>query len=170
MYTSLCLNWNPLTRSSQPPLSFHQLIRWFRNINLMSIGYAYQPHLRTRLTQGGRPFPWKPQAFDGQDSHLSFRYSHRHTHCLALQQFFRSTFNALSTLPYQLVEPIPQFRYYALAPIHFRRRIIRLVSYYALFKGWLLLSQPPSCLNNSTSFPTQHRFRDLNWRSGLFPF
>ena len=57
-----------------------------------------------------------------------------------------------------------------LAPIHFRRRIIRLVSYYALFKGWLLLSQPPSCLNNSTSFPTQHKFRDLNWRSGLFPF
>ena len=57
-----------------------------------------------------------------------------------------------------------------LAPLHFRRRIIRLVSYYALFKGWLLLSQPPSCLDDSTSFPTQHEFRDLNWRSGLFPF
>jgi len=32
--------------------------------------------------------------------------------------------------------------------------LIRLVSYYAFFKGWLLLSQPPSCLGQSTSFPT----------------
>jgi hypothetical protein len=41
-----------------------------------------------------------------------------------------------------------------LAPVHFRRRVTRLVSYYALFKGWLLLSQPPSCLCISTSFAT----------------
>ena len=32
-----------------------------------------------------------------------------------------------------------------LAPVHLRRSVTRLVSYYALFKGWLLLSQPPSC-------------------------
>ena len=41
-----------------------------------------------------------------------------------------------------------------LAPLHFRRKVSGLVSYYALFKGWLLLSQPPRCLRNSTSFPT----------------
>ena len=41
-----------------------------------------------------------------------------------------------------------------LAPVHLRRSVTRLVSYYALFKGWLLLSQPPSCFYNSTSFPT----------------
>ena len=41
-----------------------------------------------------------------------------------------------------------------LAPLNFRRVVVRLVSYYALFKGWLLLSQPPSCLDNNTSFPT----------------
>ena len=41
-----------------------------------------------------------------------------------------------------------------LAPVHLRRSVTRLVSYYALFKGWLLLSQPPSCFDNSTSFPT----------------
>ena len=40
------------------------------------------------------------------------------------------------------------------SPGHFRRRTSRLVSYYALFKGWLLLSQPPSCLDISTSFST----------------
>ena len=55
------------------------------------------------------------------------------------------------------------------APLHFRRSVTRPVSYYALFKGWLLLSQPPGCLRDATSFPTQPRFRDLSGRSGLFP-
>ena len=41
-----------------------------------------------------------------------------------------------------------------LAPVNFRRGIIRPVSYYAFFKGLLLLSQPPGCINNSTSFST----------------
>ena len=41
-----------------------------------------------------------------------------------------------------------------LAPVHFRRRVTRLVSCYALFEGWLLLSQPPSCLCIPTSFST----------------
>ena len=45
------------------------------------------------------------------------------------------------------------------------------MSCYAIFKGWLLLSQPPHCRRISTSSScTEHRFRDLNWRSGLFPF
>ena len=30
-----------------------------------------------------------------------------------------------------------------LAPLHFRRNVIRPVSYYAFFKRWLLLSQRP---------------------------
>ena len=30
----------------------------------------------------------------------------------------------------------------------------RPVSYYAFFKGWLLLSQPPGCHGLPTSFPT----------------
>ena len=41
-----------------------------------------------------------------------------------------------------------------LAPLHCPRRITRPVSYYALFQGWLLLSQPPGCLCNPTSFST----------------
>ena len=32
----------------------------FRNINRMSIAYAFQPQLRTRLTLGGLTFPRKP--------------------------------------------------------------------------------------------------------------
>src|SRR3569832_2468712 len=41
-----------------------------------------------------------------------------------------------------------------LAPLHLPRRTTRLVSYYAFFKGWLLLSQLPSCLCLPTSFST----------------
>ena len=57
-----------------------------------------------------------------------------------------------------------------LAPLHFRRRVIRPVSYYAFFKRWLLLSQRPGCLNGSTTFTTEHGFGDLSCWSGLFPF
>ncbi len=56
-----------------------------------------------------------------------------------------------------------------LSPEYLWRSVIRPVSYYALFKWWLLLSQHPGCLNNATSFSTQQRLRDLSWRSGLFP-
>ena len=41
-----------------------------------------------------------------------------------------------------------------LSPDHFRRHLTRPVSYYALFQGWLLLSQPPGCLGEVTSFTT----------------
>jgi hypothetical protein len=43
---------------------------------------------------------------------------------------------------------------HGLAPVNCRRRVARPVSYYAFFKGWLLLSQPPGCLCNPTSFST----------------
>ena len=33
-------------------------------------------------------------------------------------------------------------------------RHVRPVSYYALFQGWLLLSQPPGCLRAATALPT----------------
>src|SRR5271170_4974162 len=57
------------------------------------------------------------------------------------------------------------------SPVTFSARdgLTRPVSYYAFFKGWLLLSQPPGCLGLPTSFPTEPRLRDLSWRSGLFP-
>ena len=48
----------------------------------------------------------------------------------------------------------PSLRYMILAPLHLPREPTRLVSYYAFFKRWLLLSQPPSCLCLLTSFYT----------------
>ena len=44
------------------------------------------------------------------------------------------------------------------------------MSYYALFQGWLLLSQPPSCLSDRTSFATEHRLGTLAVDLGCFPF
>ena len=41
-----------------------------------------------------------------------------------------------------------------LSPVNYRRECARLVSYYALFKWWLLLSQHPSCHGTDTSFVT----------------
>ena len=54
-----------------------------------------------------------------------------------------------------------------LAPVHLRRSVTRLVSYYALFKGWLLLSQPPSCPH---PFPLSTNFGTLIGDLGLFSF
>ena len=65
----------------------------------MSISYASWPHLRPRLTQGGRTFPWKPWVFDGWDSHPSSRYLHRHSHFYTLQKSFRSSFFAVQNAP-----------------------------------------------------------------------
>ncbi len=44
------------------------------------------------------------------------------------------------------------------------------MSYYALFQGWLLLSQPPSCQCEATSFTTEHRLGTLAVVLGCFPF
>ena len=57
-----------------------------------------------------------------------------------------------------------------LSPVHYRRRPPRPVSYYALLKWWLLLSQHPGCLGKPTSFRTELELRGLNGRSGFFPF
>ena len=43
----------------------------YRNFHLLSIGYAFLPRLRPRLTQGRSALPWKPWIFGREDSHLS---------------------------------------------------------------------------------------------------
>jgi hypothetical protein len=43
---------------------------WCRNIHLLSIGYAFQPHLRPRLPQSRSALLWKPWIFGLEDSHL----------------------------------------------------------------------------------------------------
>jgi hypothetical protein len=45
---------------------------WYRNINLLAIGYAFRPRLRSRLTLSRRTLLRKPWAIGGGDSHPSF--------------------------------------------------------------------------------------------------
>ena len=138
-----------------------------RNIHLMSIDYAFRPRLRSRLTLGGFPFPRNPWAYGVRDSHPLYRYSSSDIHFLTLHEPFRARFNAdrNALLPHLRVRGFGS----TLIPNHSRRRTPRPVSYYALFKWWLLLSQHPGCLRNLTSFSTELSFRGLSWRSGLFP-
>ena len=42
----------------------------YRNLCLLSIGYASLPRLRSRLPQGRSALPWKPWIFGRKDSHL----------------------------------------------------------------------------------------------------
>ena len=51
-----------------------------RNINLLSIDYAFRSHLRCRLTPGGRTCPGKPWDSGDRNSHPVFRYSCPHNH------------------------------------------------------------------------------------------
>ena len=78
--------------------------RWYRNINLLSIDYAFRPRLRFRLTLGGITFPRKPWAYGEEDSHFFYRYSFRHNHFHVVQVSLRSPFNLAWNAPLPLVE------------------------------------------------------------------
>ncbi len=61
--------------SSFPAYAFHacphsSVALWYRNLNLLSIGYASRPRLRPRLPQGRSALPWNPWIFGRKDSHL----------------------------------------------------------------------------------------------------
>ena len=61
--------------SSFPAHAFHvcphiSVILRYRNLNLLSIGYASRPRLRSRLPQGRSALPWNPWIFGRKDSHL----------------------------------------------------------------------------------------------------
>ena len=79
----------------------------------------------------------------------------------------------LSTLSYHVV---PASWHYirgfgtVLSPDHYRRPSSRWVSYYALFKWWLLLSQHPRCHRTRTSLRTEYGLGTLADDLGCSPF
>src|ERR1700757_5408677 len=79
-------------------------------------------------------------------THVSIRTSDTSSKLL------NSPSQAYGTLLYRAYCYAPRASLYRLAPLNLPRRPTRPVSYYAFFKGWLLLSQPPGCLCFSTSF------------------
>ncbi len=66
-------------------------------------------------------------------------------------------------------EDAPIASAHCLSPDHFRREFARWVSYYALFKWWLPLSQHPHCLSEFTSFSTEQCLGALADGLGCFP-
>ena len=76
---------------------------WYRNFNLLSIDYAFQPRLRPRLTQSRSALLWKPWIFGLEDSHL-----HLATHSGILSSIqstapYRYCFFPYSMLLYQCI-------------------------------------------------------------------
>ena len=100
----------------------------------MSIGYAFRPRLRYRLTLGGRTCPRKPWNSGDRDSRPVFRYSCPHSRSHALHRSSRNGFGAHGTLLYHYASRRVRSFGIRFTPDHFRRKISRLVSYYALFK------------------------------------
>jgi hypothetical protein len=85
---------------------------------------------------------------------LSSRYSCRHSLSRPLQVRFRSPFSADRDAPLPIVSDSAASAL-SLSPGGLSApRHPRPVSYYALFQGWLLLSQPPGCLRAATTLPT----------------
>ena len=135
----------PSLNQSLPVLEYLPVVHLLRSL----------PRIRSRLTLGRRSLPRNPYAFGGKDSHLSFRYSYQHSHFPQVHHSLQSGFNPVGTLPYPMylkyiaTASVPYF-----SPANLRRRVSRPVSYYALFKWWLLLSQHPGCFRDPTSFST----------------
>src|SRR5207247_3767199 len=67
--------WTTIARVSLaypvPPLVI-AVATWYRNINLLSIAYAFRPRLRSRLTLSRLALLRNPWAFGGRVSHSSF--------------------------------------------------------------------------------------------------
>jgi hypothetical protein len=113
----LSLEWVtdfPITRPTRLPqvdhrLGFPSLPRpafgqangtWYRNINLLSIAYAFRPRLRSRLTLSRLALLRNPWAFGGGVSRSSFV---THASILTSQRStagFRRRLTAMGTLPY----------------------------------------------------------------------
>ena len=71
----------------------------FRNINLIPIDYASQPHLRGRLTLRRLTLRKNPWTFGENVSHILYRYLCQHSHFRYLQQTLRFTFTGLRNAP-----------------------------------------------------------------------
>ena len=115
----------------------------YRNLRLLSIGYASPPRLRPRLPQGRSALPWNPWIFGRKDSHLPLA---THSGILPSRPSTVPCGTASSVagmLPYRCILMHPAASAACLSPGHFRRGDSRLVSCYALFEC-MAASEPTS--------------------------
>ncbi len=143
---------------------------WYWNINQLSIDYVFRPHLRSRLTLGGLALPRKPWTFGGRVSHPSFA-----THAGILTGVvstarLRGRFAHHITLPYRS-RLATESRSFGItlspvtlsAPNHLTSELLRTLSRVAASKPTSWLFMRLDILSHLALF------RDLSWRSGLFP-
>ena len=122
---------------------------------MVPIGYGCRPHLRGRLTLRGLTLRRNPWTYGGSVSHASYRYSCQHSHFRYLQAALTGRpSQAYGTLRYHSFESAASVHGFSPGTSSAQDGLFRPVSYYAFFKGWLLLSQPPGCFGLPTSFPT----------------
>jgi hypothetical protein len=76
------------------------LSRWCRNVDLLSIAYAFRPRLRDRLTLSGRTFLRKPWTYGESDSRGLCRYLCRQGLFRELHRSLRYGFAAHGMLLY----------------------------------------------------------------------
>ena len=93
-----------------------------------------------------------------------------HSDIIASRTLHRS-FRYGSCLSWNALLPLLRARCFGvrLTPDHYWCQNTRPVSYYALFKWWLLLSQHPGCLRILTSFLTRPNLGALAGDLGCFP-
>ena len=115
----------------------------YGNLNPLSVGYAFRPRLRSRLTQGRSALPWKPWIFGRKDSHLPLATHSGILSSCASTAPCQYGFADASMLPYQSPSGDSRASVSGFSPGHFRRGTSRLVSYYALFER-MAASEPTS--------------------------
>ncbi len=132
---SVCPTWGPREtpyglEPNNPRFGSATLLRpscirrspwWCRNINLLSITYAFRPQLRDRLTLGRLTLPRNPWAYGDRVSRSVYRYSSLHSLLSALHHSLPYGFAAQTMLAYRFFLGNPQLRYSTLAPLYFRR-------------------------------------------------
>ena len=145
----------PLVRGTYPPasplmlpISGAGILTSFPSVT--PFGFPLGPAYPGRTT-----LPQVPLGFRGYGFSPYSRYSCLHPLLCLVHMTSQSYFSLL----HNALLPIMHSHYSAasenaFSPLYLRRRVSQLVSCYALFQGWLLLSQPPSCLRHSTSFHT----------------
>jgi hypothetical protein len=91
--------WSPDCLAFSTPPRHRTRTDRYGNVDPSSIGYAFRPRLRIRLTLGGLTLPRKPRAFGDADSHCVSRYSCPHTHSDIVQESSPSPFVLSSDAP-----------------------------------------------------------------------
>jgi hypothetical protein len=133
----------------------------YGNINPFSIGYSFQIYLRistnpTRINLALETLDFRRGCISHPFSLLMSAFSLLIPPANLAVHLHRPT-ESSATAPLSSSTVKPASSVYDFSPVTFsaqKNLIFRLVSCYAIFKGWLLLSLPSSCHGFSTSFHT----------------